>query len=147
MSDVVRGYFGSQTEKTYQTDGPSMSEYVTHRELDAKLATVEARTAARFDKIDMTLAQLSTEINSARRESKESAQNLRATIWGTAIGAVGIVLAVLAYGVQSKDSMRDTLLAAKELAASVQAQTAPAPAAPVTPPAPPVVKRTGSSGG
>jgi len=124
--------------KTGFDDGdPPVTDSVTHRELDARLEAVEARSEtrfakvdSRFDSIDSTLRDIQKSISGFDQQLKDT----RSNVWYAAITTITIILAVMAYGVQSKDSMRDTLLAAKELAKSVSdvpAAAVPATSAPV----------------
>lgn len=120
--------------KTGFDDGePPVTDTVTHRELDARLEAVEARSDARFakvdgrfDSIDSTLRDIQKSISGFDQQLKDTKSN----VWFAAVTTITVILAVMAYGVQSKDSMRDTLLAAKELAKSVS--DAPVAAVPVT---------------
>ena len=117
MGDLINGKFPRPAEPSaQQLESLEVADNVTHRELDARLEAVEARTSARFDKIDLTLSMLVAEIKDTRRESAEQAKAVKSNIWLGVATAISVTLAVLAYGVQSKDSMRDTLMAAKDLA-------------------------------
>ncbi|MFV1944219.1 hypothetical protein VPH49_25880 [Pseudomonas luteola] len=106
---------------------------ITREELDAKLATVEARVDARLASFESTIRET---MGAIRQDSAEirgeikalhselgNLKNIKQSIWGAAgstfIAVVGVVGAMLAYGVSSYDSGRDT----SELIAEAKQQT------------------------
>ena len=147
MGDVINGKFPSPAEPDeQQLEIYAVADNVTHRELDARLEAVEARSTARFDKIDLTLSMLVAEIKDTRRESAEQAKAVKSNIWLGVATAISVTLAVLAYGVQSKDSMRDTLMAAKDLAATAT-EIQPLPKAAVPDQSSKQLEQSGRKGG
>lgn len=91
----------NQEDKHHNTD---MDTPITRPEIDAKLATIEAKMDGKFDLLSQKLDNLTTSVG----ELKGDIISTKRSVWGAAIATVTIVLAVLAYGVSQYDSGRDT---------------------------------------
>jgi len=84
-----------------------MSNQITAAEVDAKLATVEAKTDTKFaqliGRLDTTNAEIRGRFDrfDTRLDSVErSTGGVKATVIGAAIGTVAIVVGILAFGQQ-----------------------------------------------
>lgn len=91
-----------------QPDNQDMSDPLTRPELDAKLATVEARMDGRLARIDDKLAGIEKQIDGQKN-----------AIWYATSVIIATFVAVFAVFVASFDSGRDTA----KMAADAQAQT------------------------
>ncbi len=94
--------------KSGSMDNPIMSEPITRPELDAKLATIEAKMDGRIARIE-----------DAVRDIRDSLSSTRRNVWGAAAVTIAAVLAGFALIVTSFDSGRDTA----NMATAAQAQT------------------------
>ncbi|WP_085747327.1 hypothetical protein [Pseudomonas sp. R45(2017)] len=143
-----------------QRDTASMND-ITREELDAKIEATNARVEARLAGFEATVRET---LAAVRQDSAESRgelkaihvelsylKNLKANIWGAAVVTITLVGAILAYGVSSFDSGRDTAqvvqeakqqtAATQKLLEQIQAQqkALSTPPSPVT--APPAAKQ------
>lgn len=91
-------------------DTSSMNE-ITREELDAKLQATEARMDARLERFDKDMRQAVSDF----RLEIQPLKNLKANIWGATAVTIGVMVAVLSYGVASFDSGRDTSAVIQEM--------------------------------
>lgn len=91
-------------------DTSSMNE-ITREELDAKLQATEARMDARLERFDKDMRQAVSDF----RLEVQPLKNLKANIWGATAVTIGVMVAVLSYGVASFDSGRDTAAVIQEM--------------------------------
>lgn len=97
---------------------------ITREELDAKIEATNARVEARLAGFEATVRET---LAAVRQDSAESRgelkaihvelsylKNLKANIWGAAVVTITLVGAILAYGVSSFDSGRDTAQVVQE---------------------------------
>lgn len=98
---------------------------ITREEMDAKLEATNARVDARLAGFESTVRET---LAAVRQDSAETRgelkaihveltylKNLKANIWGAAVVTIGLVGAMLAYGVASFDSGRDTAQLVQEV--------------------------------
>lgn len=110
---------------------------ITREELDAKLQATEARMDARLERFDKDMRQAVSDF----RLEIQPLKNLKANIWGATAVTIGVMVAVLSYGVASFDSGRDTSAAIQEtrlLLEQIKAHQAAKPAEPPADSAPPI---------
>jgi len=91
-------------------DTSAMNE-ITREELDAKLEATEARMDARLERFDKDMRQAVSDF----RLEIQPLKNLKANIWGATAVTIGVMVAVLSYGVASFDSGRDTSAVIQEM--------------------------------
>jgi hypothetical protein len=84
---------------------------ITREELDAKLEATEARMDARLERFDKDMRQAVSDF----RLEIQPLKNLKANIWGATAVTIGVMVAVLSYGVASFDSGRDTSAVIQEM--------------------------------
>lgn len=84
---------------------------ITREELDAKLQATEARMDARLERFDKDMRQAVSDF----RLEIQPLKNLKANIWGATAVTIGVMVAVLSYGVASFDSGRDTSAVIQEM--------------------------------
>jgi len=114
-SKVVRIYpigkrSGDSDNKPGQTHTKRMND-ITREELDAKLQATEARMDARLERFDKDMRQAVSDF----RLEVQPLKNLKANIWGATAVTIGVMVAVLSYGVASFDSGRDTSAVIQEM--------------------------------
>lgn len=84
---------------------------ITREELDAKLQATEARMDARLERFDKDMRQAVSDF----RLDIQPLKSLKANIWGATAVSIGVIVAVLSYGVASFDSGRDTAAVIQEM--------------------------------
>lgn len=84
---------------------------ITREELDAKLQATEARMDARLERFDKDMRQAVSDF----RLEVQPLKSLKANIWGATAVTIGVMVAVLSYGVASFDSGRDTSVVIQEM--------------------------------
>lgn len=84
---------------------------ISREELDAKLQATEARMDARLERFDKDMRQAVSDF----RLEIQPLKNLKANIWGATAVTIGVMVAVLSYGVSSFDSGRDTSAVIQEM--------------------------------
>lgn len=84
---------------------------LTREELDAKLQATEARMDARLERFDKDMRQTVSDF----RLEILPLKSLKANIWGATAVTIGVMVAVLSYGVASFDSGRDTSAVIQEM--------------------------------
>lgn len=148
---IARSRAIESLETTVEQLGNLQSEPHTQRmndlnreELDAKLQATEARMDARLERFDKDMRQAVSDF----RLEIQPLKNLKANIWGATAVTIGVMVAVLSYGVASFDSGRDTSAVIQEmkqqsfetrqLLEQIKAQQAALQAEPAADSAPPI---------
>lgn len=101
--------------KQPRPDNSTMSDQITRPELDAKLATIDARMEGRLARIDDRLASIEGRIGEQKR-----------SVWAAAAATIATIVATAALVVSSFDSGRDTATLIGEAEKRIEATVAKA---------------------
>ncbi|MGG5143914.1 hypothetical protein [Alcaligenes ammonioxydans] len=125
------GQAGEDKDK-HSWENKPMHEHPTHRELDAKLETIESKMDARLGRLELAAKNMARANIAFRkdmkRQAEDSAKSISSLKWwlvGTAISTViGVALGVAAFNAALTSNMVASLGSGKEAGAALEKATA-----------------------